>query len=197
MSGSSSHRKAFEALVKPNMDAMYRTALRMSRDRTAAEDLVQECCLRAYRSFADFQSGTNFKAWIFRILTNLCIDRARQARLAQMVPVDSVVTTLASEAVWGDPERQAQASDLRSDIQSALDRLPQELRMVVLLVLIEELSYAEAADNLDLPISTVRSRLHRAREELRDRLSSHANGSSDAIVHADFRAARLKRTALQ
>ncbi|MCG8560827.1 MAG: sigma-70 family RNA polymerase sigma factor [Hyphomicrobiales bacterium] len=184
--------------MKPHLDAMYRTALRMSRDRAAAEDIVQECCLRAYRAFADFQSGTNFKAWVFRILTNICIDRARQARLAQMVPVDSVVTTLPSDSVWDDPERQAQASDLRSDIQAALDRLPQELRMVVLLVLIEELSYAEAAENLDLPVSTVRSRLHRAREELRVSLAPHTNGASKTnVLEADFRAARSGRTTLQ
>ncbi len=174
MDGTSNHRDAFESLVRPNLDALYRTALRMSRDRTAAEDLVQECCLRAYRSFGAFRTGTNFKAWIFRILSNLCIDRA-----AETVSTDTVVHVLHSDTPWSNPERGMLASDLRSDISSALAGLPPELRLVVLLVLVEELSYAEAADALKLPVSTVRSRLHRAREALRVSLASHGNGRAD------------------
>lgn len=178
MNGTSKHRQEFEALVRLHLDAMYRTALRMCRDPSAAEDLVQECCLRAYRSFESFRTGSNFKAWIFRILVNLCIDRARRERAAPTVSTDSVVQVLRSDTPWSNPERGMMASDLRSDISTALAALPPELRMVVLLVLVEELSYAEAAEVLKVPVSTVRSRLHRAREALRVLLASHGDAAA-------------------
>lgn len=173
-SQSQQQKERFAELVQPLLDSLYRTAFRMVEDRLVAEELVQEACLKAYGQFESYEDGSNFKAWIFRILTNLCIDHIRRRAGASFVPIDTVperpcATALPVESL--SPEALAIGRDVGGVVAHALSALSPELRVVVMLVLVEELSYAEAAESLDLPVGTVRSRLHRARAELQDKLS--------------------------
>jgi len=166
-------RETFADLVQPLLDSLYRTAFRMAGDRQVAEELVQETCLRAYARFDQYEDGSNFKAWLFRILSNLCIDHLRRRAGASFVPLETLPepvcsATLAVESAT--PEALAIGRDVEGAIAQALSVLGPELRMVVMLILVEEMSYAEAAESLDLPVGTVRSRLHRARAELQGKL---------------------------
>lgn len=173
MTDGGDQRPRFAELVQPLLDSLYRTAFRMTEDRLVAEELAQEACLKAYAQFERYEEGTNFKAWLFRILTNLCIDHIRKRAGATFIPLDAVAEPACSSAFPTDsrtPEALAIGRDVGGAVARALSAMAPELRMVVMLILVEELSYAEAADSLDLPVGTVRSRLHRARAELQQRL---------------------------
>lgn len=161
----------FEALTRPHLDALYRTALRMVRHPAAAEDMVQETCLKAFASFGRSRQKTNFRAWLFRILVNRCIDHIRAAGRAAALPIDAVPAEAAPAADTPDPEQSAASRDLRDQLRAAIEALAPELRVVVLLVLVEEMSYAEAAESLEVPVGTIRSRLNRARAQLQTLLS--------------------------
>jgi len=168
-------RERFAQLVQPLLDSLYRTAFRMAEDRMIAEELVQEACLKAYAQFERYEDGSNFKAWIFRILTNLCIDHLRQRAGATFVPIDGLPEQTCAKALPVDsrtPEALAIGRDVEGAVVHALSAMSPELRVVVMLILVEEMSYAEAAESLDLPVGTVRSRLHRARAELQRELSA-------------------------
>ncbi len=176
-------RQAFEEMAFEHMDALYRAAWRMTRNRLDAEDLVQEVYLRAFRYFSQFQAGTNFKAWIFRILMNTFINRYREnKRRPRMIAFDKVAFTL-STADDGKPVGrlidgfdEAKYLDMFADeIHAALNRLSDEFRMVVLLADIEEFQYQEIAEMMDCPIGTVMSRLSRARRRLQRYLKDYAN----------------------
>ena len=171
---TSLERDRFTRLVQPLLDSLYRTAFRMVEDRLLAEELVQEACLKAYGQFEHYEDGTNFKAWIFRILTNLCIDQIRRRASATFVSIDGLPDPPGATALvagGGSPEALAIGRNVGGVVAEALSALSPELRMVVMLILVEEMTYAEAAASLDLPIGTVRSRLHRARAELQKKLS--------------------------
>ncbi len=173
MSDSADPKVRFAELTKPLLDSLYRTAFRMVEDRLIAEELVQEACLKAYARFEHFEEGTNFKAWLFRILTNLCIDHLRKRAGATFLPLDAAVDATGTHALstgGPTPEAIAIGRDVGGAVSQALSAMTPELRVVVMLVLVEALSYAEAAESLDLPVGTVRSRLHRARAELQRRL---------------------------
>lgn len=173
-SNPTDQRPRFARLVQPLLDSLYRTAFRMAGDRLIAEELVQEACLKAFAQFDRFEDGTNFKAWIFRILTNLCIDHIRKTAGTTFVPIDGMQELPCATALPTDsrtPEALAMGRDVEGAVAQALAAMTPELRVVVMLILIEELSYAEAAESLDLPVGTVRSRLHRARAELQRQLS--------------------------
>jgi RNA polymerase sigma-70 factor (ECF subfamily) len=166
-------RERFAELVQPLLDSLYRTAFRMVEERLVAEELVQEACLKAYAQFERYEDGTNFKAWIFRILTNLCIDQVRRRAGASFVPIDGLpesVGATALSAAEASPETLAIGRNIGGVVADALSALNPELRVVVMLILVEEMTYAEAAESLELPVGTVRSRLHRARAELQDKL---------------------------
>ncbi|MEM8952429.1 MAG: sigma-70 family RNA polymerase sigma factor [Pseudomonadota bacterium] len=166
-------RETFEDLVKPLLDSLYRTAFRMVEDRLVAEELVQEACLKAYAQFERYEDGTNFKAWIFRILSNLCIDQIRRRAGATFVPIDSLPKSVGATALLApsaNPEATTIGRNVGGVVAKALSSLRPELRVVVMLILVEEMTYAEAAESLGLPVGTVRSRLHRARAELQDKL---------------------------
>lgn len=178
----SSSKEKFALLVQPLLDSLYRTAFRMVEERLVAEELVQEACLKAYAKFDRYEEGTNFKAWIFRILANLCVDHIRRRGVAAFVPIEAVPEATSATALPIDsrtPEVLAIGRDVESVVANAFSELSPELRVVVMLVLVEEMSYAEAADSLDLPVGTVRSRLHRARGELQRRLGSVVGKRSD------------------
>lgn len=165
-------RERFAELAEPLLGSLYRTAFRMVEDRLVAEELVQEACLKAYDQFERYQDGTNFKAWIFRILTNLCIDQVRRRASATFVPIDSLPESVGATSLSTDssPEALAIGRNVGGVVAAALSALSPELRVVVMLILVEEMTYAEAAASLDLPVGTVRSRLHRARSELQEKL---------------------------
>jgi len=163
----------FEALARPHLDALYRTALRMVRHPAAAEDIVQETCLRAFASLRRSGGKANFRAWLFRILVNLCIDHIRSAGRKSVLPIDAIPVETCPTTDSPDPERQAISQNLGEQLQAAIATLAPELRIVVLLILVEEMSYAEAAESLEVPVGTIRSRLNRARGELQALLREH------------------------
>ncbi|MEM7042141.1 MAG: sigma-70 family RNA polymerase sigma factor [Pseudomonadota bacterium] len=169
----------FTGLVQPLLDSLYRTAFRMVEDRLTAEELVQEACLKAYARIDRFQEGTNFKAWLFRILTNLCIDHLRKRAGVTFLPLETVAEPTGTTILQADgrtPEAVAIGRSVEGAVARALSAMAPELRVVVMLVLVEEMTYAEAAQSLDLPVGTVRSRLHRARAELKRRLGPVIGG---------------------
>jgi len=160
----------FETLARPHVDALYRTALRMVRQPAAAEDMVQETCLRAFVSFGRGRRKASFRAWLFRILVNRCIDHIRAAGRQSALSIDAVPPEAGPAAQTPDPEQRAIARSLGDQLHAAIEGLAPELRVVVLLVLVEEMSYAEAAETLEIPVGTIRSRLSRARGQLQSLL---------------------------
>ncbi len=162
----------FEKLVLPQLDGLFRLAVHLTRNVHDAEDLVQETCLRAYRFFDHFQPGSNFKAWIFRILRNHFINQyhSRKARDCH-VDVDSIVPQL--KAPPEEAELEARIDSKAQRLETALGHLPHEWRLTFLLVYWEGLTYAEAGRVLNCPIGTVMSRLFRSRRRLQHDLRVH------------------------
>jgi RNA polymerase sigma-70 factor (ECF subfamily) len=175
-------RELFEAQALPYLDSLYNTALRLTRNPQDAEDLVQETYLKAYRSFDQFEPGTNLKAWLFKILKNSFINEYRRRQnepnsedLSLLdFGTESTVDTSSWTASTLTPEEQALALTLDQDVQLALEQLPEEYRMVLLLADLEDFSYKEIAEILDIPIGTVMSRLYRARKQLESALLRYA-----------------------
>ncbi len=168
-----SRRQQFEALVLPQLDALYRTALALVHNREQAEDLVQETCLRAYRAFERFD-GQHCRAWLLTILRHTHVSRWRHdGRGEQSVPYDDETSALSQRAlpVAKSAEEAALADVFAEDLERALACLPDESRLMLLLAYVEELSYAEIAQVMDCPIGTVMSRLHRARRALEEWLA--------------------------
>ena len=171
---------------------LYSAALRMTRNRSDAEDLVQETYLRAYRSFHTFDAGTNLRAWLFRILTNTYINsyRAKQRR-PQETELDDVEELYMYRRLGAlnNASRSAedQLFDLFTDdeVKEALELLPENFRMPVLLADVEDFSYKEIAEMLDIPIGTVMSRLHRGRKAMQKRLLDYAQARGLATRPAD------------
>jgi RNA polymerase sigma-70 factor, ECF subfamily len=160
-------RGAFETESIAHFGLVYRTALRLTRNTSDAEDLTQETYVRALRAAGRFQLGTNLKAWLLTILRNADRNRRRDAARA-LVVVDN--RAVAESDVRDLPEKTPEALLLRAvidrDLQEALESLPRYLQEIVWLRDVEELSYAELAERLDIPLGTVMSRLSKARERL-------------------------------
>lgn len=160
---------------------LFSAAVRMTRSRTDAEDLVQETYLRAYRGYANFTDGTNLRAWLFRILTNTFINsyRAKQRRV-QETDLDDVEDLYLYKRISGIDVTSRSAEDTLfemftdDEVKNALEALPESFRMPVLLADVEEFSYREIAEILDIPIGTVMSRLHRGRKALQKALFTFA-----------------------
>ena len=171
-------RRRFQADALPLLDSLYGAALRMTRNPQDAEDLVQETMLRAYRAFDRFEAGTNLKAWLFRILTNAYINTYRKRqREPQKVSADEVeefdlYQELKDHGTQFEatPESIVLDSLVDSDIIDAIEDLPEQFRLAVVLSDIEGFSYAEMAEIMDVPMGTVMSRLHRGRKALQKRL---------------------------
>jgi RNA polymerase sigma-70 factor, ECF subfamily len=169
----------FEGLLAPILQMAYGTAVRLTRDRTEAEDLVQDTALLAYRAFGTFQQGTNFKAWFFRILTNAFYSRHRKEKhekanlSTEDVPALYLYHKTAEAGLHGPEADPASAIMDHLDterVNEALDTLPEEYRAVATLYFIEDFSYQQIAQVLGCPVGTVRSRLHRGRRMLQKAL---------------------------
>jgi len=176
-------KEEFEEVALPHLDALFNLALSLTRNRKDAEDLVQEAYMRAYRFFDSYQSGTHIKAWLFRILRNTFINRYRARKIrpeeVDFGKIDSTYEQLIDENFIAgqtppSPEAALMDSVLDGEIQQAIDRLPEEYRTVVLLALVEEMSYKEISAVLSIPLGTVMSRLHRGRKLLQGDLVEFA-----------------------
>lgn len=172
----------FEELAMPLLDQLYGAALRMTRNPADAEDLVQEAYAKAFQGFDSFKPGTNFRAWMHRILTNAYINhyRRRQRQPAQYPTEEITDWQLASAAEHtssGLRSAEVEAMDLLPDdeIRDALSQLPEEFRMAVYYADVQGLPYKEIAEIMDTPMGTVMSRLHRGRKQLRDLLAGVAS----------------------
>ena len=166
----------FAERVKPHVDALYRTALRMTGESSAAEDLVQETFLKAFRGYAQFEPGSNFKAWLFTILTHAFInDYRRKSRAPRVTDFSEVEPEGEVETPHFSAEDVERLGDRLGDAaKRALDQLPPEHRLVFLMSTFEDLSYKEISAILGVPIGTVMSRLFRARGLLRRELADFA-----------------------
>jgi RNA polymerase sigma-70 factor, ECF subfamily len=172
-------QEEFEALFRPILSMAYGTAVRLTRDRTEAEDLVQDAALLAFRAFGSFQPGTNFKAWFFRILTNAFYSRHRKTKheranvSTEDLPALYLYARTAEMGLHSQEPDPAAALMDKFDIEhvsEALDALPEEYRVVASLYFIDDLSYQQIADVVGCPVGTVRSRLHRGRRMLQKSL---------------------------
>ena len=175
-------RVRFEEDALALSDQVYRVARHLSGSREEAEDLVQETYARAFRSWRSFQPGTNLRAWLLRILTNLNIDRGRRIqRTPDQQPLeegDYFLYNKLEETNDGttDEDRVVQRLS-QNDVVSALSEVPHDFRDVVVLVDIGDFTYADAAQILDIPVGTVMSRLHRGRRILKRAMADSAVGS--------------------
>jgi RNA polymerase sigma-70 factor (ECF subfamily) len=172
---------AFDEVVQLYKAKVYNYICRMTGDGDEAEDLTQEVFIRLYTSLKTFRSQSSLNTWIFRIASNLCIDRFRRRRKHQAIaysldePLDSEEATASREVSDRrfEPHRQAEAMELSRQIDGALARLPEKLRAVLILHDIEDLPYEEVAQVVGCPIGTVKSRLFHARVKMRDYLSDY------------------------
>jgi RNA polymerase sigma-70 factor (ECF subfamily) len=171
--GTTDDREAFAQAALSHVDSLYGTALRLTRRAADAEDLVQDTYLKAFRAAHQFEPGTNLKAWLFTILHNT-FRNSRRHDGRNPVDVDSEAVERAAGAGPDDlsPEQILSRATLDADLQAALDALPDAFRQAVWLRDVEELSYAEMAQVLDVPIGTVMSRISRGRRALFQQLQA-------------------------
>ena len=172
--------REFEAVALIHLDALYRSALRLTHNRSEAEDLVQETCLRAFRSFHRFNPGTNCRAWLFTILRNAFLNRIRQAArdvlAGESADLESTAFARVAETplARSHPDEEFFQTVLHGDVDRALKALPLRFREVVILADLEGLAYKEIAQVVGCPIGTVMSRLSRGRGLLRQALGRFA-----------------------
>jgi len=176
-------KEEFEEVALAHFDALFNLALNLTRNRKDAEDLVQEAYLRAYRFFDSYQKGTHIKAWLFRILRNTFINRYRAQKVrpeeVDFGKIEATYEQMIEETFIRDrtppsPEELVMDRVLDDEIQQAMGRLPEEYRTVVLMALLEEMSYKDIAAAMSIPLGTVMSRLHRGRKLLQASLLEFA-----------------------
>jgi RNA polymerase sigma-70 factor, ECF subfamily len=182
-------REKFEAESLQHLDALYRSALGLVRNPDDAEDLVQDTYLKAYRFYGGFEPGTNLKAWLLKIQFNTFVNRYRRVNRER-----SALKELAEEGTGYGMVSEAAARGLTDavgtamwpivseEIKSAIEKLPEDYRMIIVLADVEELTYREIADVVGCPIGTVMSRLHRARGILKERLVEHARNRGFSVA---------------
>jgi len=184
MNTKSDKRLAFEKEVLSNLDSMYRYALHLTRNSDDAGDLVQETCLRSLNAADRFKHGTNARAWLFAIMRNIFFNQ-RRARSSGEIPSDWTDEIESGDqrftgSVWPQPFELFLQGIMHEDIEKAMENLNYDFRSVVMLCDVEGFSYAEAAEMLEIPVGTVRSRLHRARNALQKMLSEWFNEGLEA-----------------
>ena len=193
--------RRFQAELMPVIDPLYNFAYRLTLDEDDANDLVQETYLKAYRFFEYFEPGTNAKAWLFRILKNSFInDFRKKSKQPAKVDYSEIEGYYNPEDVESEGDVSGGSSDMRQqsvrdligdEVASALNSLPVDFRTVIILCDLEGFTYEEMAKVLDIPIGTVRSRLHRARHFLKEKLEKYAksmgynNSDEEAANEAD------------
>ncbi len=181
--GKSTPRRqdSFHTEALPHLDALFNAATYLTRDTREAEELVQETLLKAYRFWSRYKAGTNCKAWLFRILTNTHINRNRNRR-RDLVYLDSVDGEGAADDVgladtsgfYRDPEADYLYGLVHDDVRNAVEALPEDFKVPVVLVDLQDFSYKEVAEIMECPIGTVMSRLHRGRKLLQKKLRGRA-----------------------
>jgi RNA polymerase sigma-70 factor (ECF subfamily) len=168
----------FEHEVMPHLQSLYGVALRMTKSEPDAEDLVQDAILRAYRFWGGFEAGSNCRAWLMRILTNVFRNRYRERAREQEILGEAEASTANVGQFHGAAPRDAESAlfgrMLSRDVEEALGTLPPEFRLPVILADLEDLSYREIADIMECPAGTVMSRLYRGRRMLQKQLSDYA-----------------------
>jgi RNA polymerase sigma-70 factor (ECF subfamily) len=176
---SSARSKAFEQNIMEHMDTLYSVALRLTRNATDAQDLLQDAVVRALRFHHKFQEGTYLKAWLLTILRNTFINdyrkKARRPTMVEWTGLESV-GTLKADPEMGFYPRELKARNvlelLGDDVRHAVDALPEGHRRTVIMADLQDMSYREIADEMDCPLGTVMSRLHRGRRLLRESLEA-------------------------
>jgi RNA polymerase sigma-70 factor, ECF subfamily len=174
--GDKTAMPSWDELVRQHADRVYRLAYRLSGSQHDAEDLTQETFIRVFRSVQNYQPGT-FEGWLHRITTNLFLDMVRRRSRIRMEALPEDYDRVPADDP--NPEQIYHDSRLGPDLQAALDSLPPEFRAAVVLCDIEGLSYEEIGATLGVKLGTVRSRIHRGRQALRDYLASHPDAYSD------------------
>ncbi len=176
-------RAAFHEEAVPHLDALYGTALRMTKSESDAEDLIQETMLKAFRYFDKYEKGTNCKAWLFKIMTNTFINRYRKKQKRKEYLIDDDYRPLQerAEAPEHTPFQESFESEehlyfkmFGDEVKRALEEIPVDFRMVVLLADLQDFAYKEIAEIMDCPIGTVMSRLYRGRRMLQTQLAEYA-----------------------
>lgn len=169
----------FNEEILPHLDALYNFGLRLTADPNDAEDLVQDTIVKAFRFFSSYEKGTNAKAWLFRILKNSYINNyRRKSKKPQEVDYNEVASFY--ESIRAERTESSDLEDkmfrelIDDDLSNALDSIPEDFRTVVLLCDVEDFTYEEIANMLDVPIGTIRSRLHRGRNLLKAQLMEYA-----------------------
>ena len=169
---------SFDELAMPHFASLYNFACWLTQDRVAAEDLVQEAFMKALKGFSSYRQGTNFRAWIYRILRNTFLTTQAGLKAANVISLDSEDESFAPELAQTleTPESLLLARANREAIQRALEELPVHFRELILLCDLEEMTYQEISVALDIPVGTVMSRLWRARRALRAQFAQPAAG---------------------
>jgi RNA polymerase sigma-70 factor (ECF subfamily) len=168
--------ESFETLAMPLLASLYNFAHWLAHNREEAEDLVQETYLKALKGFASFEPGTNFRAWMYRILRNTFLTSRSGLNAKMTVPLDHEEDAIGLQS--DTPEAALLAHADQQMVQGALERLPAPFREVILLCDVEEMSYQEIAEIVGIPMGTVMSRLSRARRAMRELLSDELRGAS-------------------
>ena len=164
----------FREEILPHLDALYNFALQFTFEPNDAQDLVQETMVKAYRFFRTYKKGTNARAWLYRILKNSYINEYRKkSKQPDRVEYNEVVTANDAQQVPGMDSENGESYLFGDDIVRALGKLPEEYRTIILLCDVESFTYEEIANMLDIPIGTIRSRLHRGRNRLKELLGDY------------------------
>lgn len=189
LSKTNQARAKFEALLGPWLDPLYASAVRLTRNERNAEDLVQDTVMRAWRFFDKFEEGTNFRAWIFKILTNTFINSYRRNTRERALQDESERQSVEARFFSADATEQSQNPEehlldrvMSQDVLAAIDSLSIDFRMVVILADLQEFSYKEIAEVLDIPVGTVMSRLFRGRKQLQKLLLAREGAPGAATI---------------